>query len=97
MAQRARVPAGGVEGGEFDQTDSLLAQSNVSRHFLQATSPTVPSASQFVVDLAARGRLHFTTEDAVASLGGSVVAVRAALRRLKARGEIADPYRGLMS
>ena len=54
----------------------------------------MPTASQFIVDLAAHGRLHFTTEDAVASLGGSVPAVRAALRRLKARGEIADPYRG---
>lgn len=51
-------------------------------------------AANYIVDLAARGRHHFTTEEAIAALGGSVVAVRAALRRLKAKGDIADPYRG---
>lgn len=51
-------------------------------------------AASYVVDLAARGRHHFTTEEAVAALGGSVPTVRAALRRLKAKGEIADPHRG---
>ncbi len=52
------------------------------------------SAAQYVLALAARGRNHFTTTEAVASLGGSVPAVRAALRRLKAKGEIADPHQG---
>lgn len=52
------------------------------------------SAARYIVDLAARGRQHFTTEEAVAALGGSIPAVRAALRRLKAKGEIADPFRG---
>ncbi len=54
----------------------------------------MPSATDFVLELAARGRYHFITDDAVTALGGSVVAVRAALRRLKAKREIADPYRG---
>lgn len=52
------------------------------------------AAASYIVDLAARGRHHFTTEEAAAALGSSVPAVRAALRRLKAKGEIAAPYRG---
>jgi predicted transcriptional regulator of viral defense system len=50
--------------------------------------------SRFIDELAARGRYHFTTGDAVAALGGSVPTVRAALRRLKTKGELADPHRG---
>src|SRR5688572_25487187 len=53
-----------------------------------------PSAGEYIAALASRGRYHFTTEDAQRSLGISVLAVRAALRRRKVRGEIADPYRG---
>ena len=45
-------------------------------------------------DLAARGRYLFSTEEIVRELGVSVTAARAALRRLKAKGEIASPYRG---
>ncbi len=51
-------------------------------------------AATFITDLAARGRYHFTTEEAREALGVSLPAVRAALRRLKQRGEIADPHRG---
>jgi predicted transcriptional regulator of viral defense system len=51
------------------------------------------SASEYVADLAARGRYHFTTEDAVTALGESVSRVRAALRRLKAEGTVVDPHR----
>lgn len=54
----------------------------------------MPTANQYIVELAARGRHHFTTEDAAIALGSSRPAVRAALRRLKARGDIADPFRG---
>lgn len=53
----------------------------------------MPSAAAYIVDLAARGRHHFTTDEAASALGGSMPAVRAALRRLKAKGEIADPHR----
>ena len=52
------------------------------------------TAANYLVSLAARGRHHFTTEEAAAALGSSIPAVRAALRRLKSKGEIADPYRG---
>jgi len=52
------------------------------------------TASKFVAGLASIGRYHFTTEDVSKALGISVVAARAVLRRMKARGEIADPHRG---
>jgi predicted transcriptional regulator of viral defense system len=52
------------------------------------------SASHYLVNLAARGRYHFTTTEAVAALGTSPVAARAALRRLKQKGELAAPLRG---
>jgi len=52
------------------------------------------SAYKYIMEMAAKGRHHFTTEEALAALGGSLVAVRAALRRLSRRKEIASPYRG---
>jgi predicted transcriptional regulator of viral defense system len=55
---------------------------------------TMTTAAGYIVDLAARGRHHFTTEEAAAALGSSIPTVRAALRRLKAKGAIADPFRG---
>ena len=54
----------------------------------------VNSAADYIEELQTNGRLVFTTEDAVEALGRSVAAVRAQLRRLKAKGHIADPYRG---
>ena len=47
-------------------------------------------------DLASHGRFHFTTHDAAQALGGSLVGTRAALRRLKQRGDLAAPYRGFL-
>jgi len=52
------------------------------------------SASNLVAELASRGQYCFTTDKAVAALGSSIVAARAALRRLKDKGVIAMPYRG---
>lgn len=52
------------------------------------------SAMQYVTSLASRGRYTFTTGQARAELGGSEVAVQAALRRLRKKGEIAMPARG---
>ncbi|MCC6811253.1 MAG: type IV toxin-antitoxin system AbiEi family antitoxin [Deltaproteobacteria bacterium] len=52
------------------------------------------SASAYIDELAARGRHHFTTQDARVALGGSLPAVRASLRRLQHRGAISDPHRG---
>ena len=44
--------------------------------------------------LASRGRYHFTTQEARRHLKGSGPAIRAVLRRLSAKGQIATPYRG---
>ena len=52
------------------------------------------SAADYIQNLQANGHFVFTTEDAVEALGSSVAAVRAALRRLKQKALIADPYRG---
>lgn len=73
----------------------MLAKSDEIRHFLQALSyEAMAHATNYIVDLAARGRHHFTTGEAAEALGSSIPAARAALRRLKAKGEIADPHRG---
>lgn len=69
-----------------------LAKNDACSYFMRVT--TMGAAASYIVDLATRGRHHFTTEEAAAALGSSVPTVRAALRRLKAKGEIADPYRG---
>jgi predicted transcriptional regulator of viral defense system len=52
------------------------------------------SAISFIDDLQASGRFVFTTDQAVVALGGSVAAVRAAIRRLKEKRLVAAPYRG---
>lgn len=52
------------------------------------------SAAQYTTSLASRGRYTFTTAQARLALGGSEVAVQAALRRLRKKGEIAMPTRG---
>jgi predicted transcriptional regulator of viral defense system len=51
-------------------------------------------AEGYVDGLVARGRYSFTTGEAVAALGTSGAAARAALRRLAARGRIVMPFRG---
>ncbi|HMR06377.1 MAG TPA: type IV toxin-antitoxin system AbiEi family antitoxin [Polyangiaceae bacterium] len=48
---------------------------------------------QYIEDLAASGRHHFTTAAAIEAIGGSDDAVRAQLRRLKQRGRVASPMR----
>lgn len=52
------------------------------------------TGARFITDLASGGRHHFTTEEAREALGSSLVAARATLRRLKAKGDIASPVRG---
>ena len=52
------------------------------------------SAAKFIVELASQGKYTFTTADAKNFLGCSDVAVRAALRRLRQKGDIAMPCRG---
>ena len=54
------------------------------------------SAAEYIDHLQRVGRLCFTTDEAVAALGRfgrSLIAVQAQLRRLKAKGLIADPQR----
>ncbi len=50
-------------------------------------------AKEYIEDLAAKGRYHFTTDNALEAIGGSGAAVRAQLRRLRDRGRIASPMR----
>jgi hypothetical protein len=50
-------------------------------------------AEQYIEDLVASGRHHFTTAAAIEAIGGSDDAVRAQLRRLKHRGRVASPMR----
>lgn len=51
------------------------------------------NASDYVAELAAHGKYHFTTEEAIGALGQPIWRVRAALRRLKERGQVVDPHR----
>lgn len=51
-------------------------------------------AVNFVSSLMSKGRYTFTVTQAAEGLGQSLVATRAALRRLGKKGEIAMPYRG---
>lgn len=50
-------------------------------------------AEQYIDDLVAGGRHHFTTAAATEAIGAGEEAVRAQLRRLKQRGRIASPMR----
>lgn len=52
------------------------------------------TATSYITDLAESGRYHFTTAEAAHALGVSLVATRAALRRLAAKLAIASPARG---
>lgn len=49
---------------------------------------------KFISELTAIGRYSLTTEEAIGALGSSAVATRAALRRLRQKGELAMPYKG---
>ena len=55
---------------------------------------TAPRAHDIIMDLAARGRYHFTSSELRSTLGVSEAAARQALRRLAAKGEIGSPSRG---
>jgi hypothetical protein len=47
----------------------------------------------YISGLAASGRCHFATEEAIAALGSLPVAARASLRRLWENGRVAMPFR----
>jgi predicted transcriptional regulator of viral defense system len=50
--------------------------------------------SSYIDGLAAKGRYHFTTAEAVAGLRSSPIAARAAIRRQGEKGRVAMPFRG---
>jgi predicted transcriptional regulator of viral defense system len=52
------------------------------------------AAIQFITDLVTKGRYSFSSNEAALALGTSPVATRAALRRLRQKGEVAMPYKG---
>jgi len=52
------------------------------------------TALKFISDLVARGRYCFSAAEAIGALGATAVATRAALRRLRQKGELAMPYKG---
>jgi len=52
------------------------------------------TAAKFISDLVARGRYCFSAEEVVDTLGANAIATRAALRRLRQKGELAMPYKG---
>lgn len=52
------------------------------------------AAIQFITDLIAKGRYSFSSDEAAQALGTSAVATRAALRRLRQKGEISMPFKG---
>lgn len=52
------------------------------------------SASQYIEELQANGRYSFAVDEAARALGSSLVATRAALRRLKRKGALASPHQG---
>ena len=58
------------------------------------SASTAPRAHDIIVDMAARGRYHFTSSELRSALGVSEAASRQALSRLAAKGEIASPARG---
>jgi predicted transcriptional regulator of viral defense system len=55
---------------------------------------TAMTGQRYIDEMASRGRYHFTSREAENELGGSTVAVRAVLRRLKEQGLVATPFRG---
>lgn len=72
----------------------LIAEYSGIQHLLRFGAVTLKSAAEYIRELQTNGRYIFTTDDARQALGSSVAATRAALRRLKKKGVIADPYRG---
>ena len=55
---------------------------------------TVPRARNFIEDLVASGRYHFSSSEIRTALGVTDAAARQALSRLAAKGKIASPARG---
>lgn len=73
----------------------MLAKSNEKRYFLRAFHRRPMTIyDRYVQGLAEAGRSHFGTDEAQRALARSLPAVRAGLRRLMERGELATPAQG---
>jgi predicted transcriptional regulator of viral defense system len=83
-----------VRDGEHYECSQYLRKKNEYRYFKQVLTMTMLTAPSFINALAAQGQFTFTTVEAIHALGGSDVAVRAALGRLTAKGELASPSKG---
>jgi hypothetical protein len=57
---------------DADPKDLLLAKSDSARNFVHATDLSMANLSHYITELVARGRFHFTTDDAAAALGLSI-------------------------
>jgi len=57
---------------------------------------TERSAATFIDYMAGRGQYDFSLSKAERSVAGGPIAVRAALRRLKHKGMVAEPARGFL-
>ena len=51
-------------------------------------------AKDFISQMMAEGRYCFSSREAESALGVGAVAARAALRRLRHKGDLAMPYKG---
>jgi len=85
----------GVPPPSASEPSDSLDKSTVLRYFRRVNpEPGRLAARKLVREWAALGRYLFSTAEVVRELGVSYAAARAALRRLKAKGEIASPHRG---
>jgi len=73
---------------------SLRIQKTTETLIFRIWELIMTSAAEYLQNLQSDGRYHFTTAQAMEALKVKLPATRAALRRLKKKGWIADPYRG---
>ena len=72
----------------------LVTKHIVLDYAIRMAAKASPPMPALVDNLQARGRYTFTRDEVTAAAGRSVVAVDAALRRLRGRGRLASPRRG---
>ncbi len=99
--ERAAGSATRVSGLWFRPAEEERPQDSLDKYavkrYIRRVNPESGrlAARKLVRKWAASGRYLFSTAEVVGGLGTSGAAARAALRRLKANGEIATPFRGV--
>lgn len=85
-----------VGGDAPDMSQESLDKGHIFRYLSRVIPEEVRPmpAADLIDDLASRGQYHFTTDEMAARVGSSVIAARAALRRLQKKGVVATPHRG---